>query len=55
MIDVFEAGNRVGVQLDCGGGHLVAEVVKEAADELGIRRRIEIYAAIKATAFKKLG
>jgi molybdate transport system ATP-binding protein len=52
----FEAGNRIGVDLDCNGdGHLVAEVVKQAADELGIVTGAELYAAIKATAFKKLG
>ncbi len=54
VIDVFDAGTRVGVDLDCGGGRLVAEVVRQAADELGIRAGSEVYAAIKATAFRKL-
>ncbi len=55
VINVFEAGNRVGIDLDCGGGRLVAEVVRQAADELGIKTGSEVYAAIKATAFRKLG
>lgn len=53
---LFEAGNRIGVELLCGtGGRLIGEIVKPAADELGIREGIEVYAAIKATAFRKLG
>jgi molybdate transport system ATP-binding protein len=52
----LKAGNRVGVVLDCGRDrHLVAEVVKQAVDELGIKEGSEIYAAIKAAAFRKLG
>jgi molybdate transport system ATP-binding protein len=54
IVDTFEAGNRVGIDLECGGGRLVAEVVRQAADELDIRAGGEVYAAIKATAFKKL-
>ena len=52
---VFPVGNRVGLDLDCRGGKLVAEVVGQAVDELGIRPGSPIFAAIKATAFKKLG
>jgi molybdate transport system ATP-binding protein len=56
VVSTFEAGNRIGIDLDCNGdGHLVAEVVRQAADELEIRVGSEVYAAIKATAFKKLG
>ena len=52
----FDAGNRIGVDLECNGkGRLVAEVVKQAAEELGIRAGVEVYAAIKATAFRRLG
>ena len=52
----FEAGNRIGVDLVCGNdAHLIGEVVKPAAEELGIKKGIEVYAAIKATAFRKLG
>ncbi len=54
VTDIFETGRRVGVELDCGGERLVAEVVKEAASELAITRGGEIYAAIKASAFRRL-
>jgi molybdate transport system ATP-binding protein len=56
VVSTFDAGNRVGVNLECNGdGRLVAEVVRQAAEELGIRAGVEVYAAIKATAFRKLG
>jgi len=56
VVSTFHAGNRIGVDLDCNGdGRLVAEVVRQAADELGITEGTEVYAAIKATAFRKLG
>ncbi len=56
VVSTFDAGNRIGVDLDCNGdGRLVAEVVRQAADELGIAEGSEVYAAIKATAFRKLG
>ena len=55
VVDVFETGGRMGVDLDCGGSRLVAEVVRQAVDELGIKTGSEVYAAIKATAFRKLG
>jgi len=52
--DTFETGPRTGVEMDCGGECLVAEVVKKAAEELSITKGSEIYAAIKATAFRRL-
>ena len=55
VVDTFEAGNRIGVDLECSDGRLVAEVVRQAVEELGIKAGAEVYAAIKATAFKKLG
>jgi molybdate transport system ATP-binding protein len=51
----FEVGNRTGLELECGGERLVAEVARQAADELGIREGGEVYAAVKASAFRKLG
>jgi molybdate transport system ATP-binding protein len=51
---VFDTGGRIGVELKCGNGRLVAEIVKEAADELEIKEGAQIYAAIKAVAFKRL-
>jgi molybdate transport system ATP-binding protein len=52
---LFEAGNRTGVELDCGGEQLIAEVSRQAADDLGIAAGKEIFAAIKASAFRELG
>jgi len=54
VADIFEAGQRIGVEMDCGGERLIAEVVKEAANELSIRKGGEIFAAIKASAFRRL-
>lgn len=53
--EVFKTGSRVGVGLECGGEKLVAVVTMEALQELGIEEGMEIYAAIKAAAFRQLG
>ncbi len=55
VVDIFDTGARVGVELRCGDGRLIAEIVKEAANELELARGVEIYAAIKAVAFRRLG
>jgi molybdate transport system ATP-binding protein len=52
--EIFESGSRMGIELDCGGERLIAEVVKEAVMELDIHKGSEIFAAIKATAFRRL-
>ena len=52
---VFDTGERIGVELKCGSECLVAEIVQEAADELEVKEGAEIYAAMKAVAFKRLG
>lgn len=52
---LFEAGNRYGVELVCGGERMIAEVVRQAVDDLAIREGSEIYAAVKASAFRELG
>jgi len=51
---IFNTGSRIGVGLKCGSERLVAEITKEAADELEIREGEEIYAAMKAVAFRRL-
>lgn len=51
---MFPAGAWVGMELDCCGERLVAEVVRTAAEELGAAAGTELYAAIKASAFRKL-
>ena len=55
VVDIFDTGARVGVELRCGDGRLIAEIVKEAANELELARGVEIYAAIKAVAFRRPG
>ena len=51
----FEAGRKAGVELECGTGSLVAEVAPEAARELELTVGSEVYVAIKASAFRRLG
>lgn len=55
VVNIFESSHRVGVELAYGEGRLVAEVVKQAADDLGIVVGSELYAAIKASAFRRMG
>jgi len=47
-------GGSVAVELDCNGERLVAQVVREAALELSLEAGRPIYAAIKASAFRRL-
>ncbi len=47
-------GGSVGVVLDCNGQQLIAQVVREAALELGLEVGVRVYAAIKASAFRRL-
>jgi molybdate transport system ATP-binding protein len=54
VIGLFESGAKLGVELECGGGTLVAEIVQEAARELGIEKGGIVYAAMKASAFRRL-
>ena len=51
----FRSGSTVGVELASGEGRLVAEVVNQAAVELQIAVGSELYAAIKASAFRRIG
>lgn len=55
VVKTFASGNAVGVELACGQMRLVAEVVFQAIDELGIIEGSEVFAAIKASSFRKLG
>lgn len=54
VIDIFMAGNQVGVELSCGNQKLVAEVARQAVEELEICEGVELYLAIKASAFRRL-
>jgi molybdate transport system ATP-binding protein len=51
---LFNSGRKIGVELDCAGNTLIAEVVQDAVDELGITIGSTIHAAIKASAFRML-
>jgi molybdate transport system ATP-binding protein len=55
VVSTFTSGNKVGVELASGEGRLVAEVVNQAADELGIGVGSELFAVIKASAFRRTG
>jgi len=52
--ELIPQGGSVGVELDCGGQYLIAQVVREAALELGLKVGGQVYAAIKASAFRRL-
>lgn len=54
VVRTFEIDGRVGVELDCGGERLVAQVMRGAAEELGIRSGAEVFAAVKSSAFRSL-
>ncbi|MDD5285495.1 MAG: molybdenum ABC transporter ATP-binding protein [Desulfuromonadaceae bacterium] len=51
---LFNSGRKIGVELECAGNTLIAEVVQDAVDELGITEGSTIYAAVKASAFRML-
>jgi molybdate transport system ATP-binding protein len=51
---VFQAGKRIGVELDCQGQQLVSQVVADAVRDLGLAAGSEIIAVIKASAFRRL-
>lgn len=55
VVGTFISGNRVGIELACGKDRLIAEIVTQAAKDLEIVAGSEVYAAIKASAFRKLG
>jgi molybdate transport system ATP-binding protein len=54
VASLFESAGKIGVELHCGKGRLVAEIVPEAARELDIQVDSTLYAACKASAFRRL-
>lgn len=52
--DIFSAGNQIGMELSCGGQKLVAEVTRQAVQDLAISNGAELFLAIKASAFRRL-
>ncbi|WP_303722140.1 TOBE domain-containing protein, partial [Malonomonas rubra] len=54
ILELIPQGGSVGVRLDCNGEELIAQVVREAALELNMEVGMTVYAAIKASAFRRL-
>lgn len=51
---IFESGRKLGIELSIGNGMMIAEIVPDAARELEISAGSVVYAAIKASAFRRL-
>lgn len=51
---VYTSGNRVRVEIECGGRRLIAQIVPESVRELGIEPGCQVVAAIKASAFSSI-
>jgi len=51
---LFSSGRKIGIELECAGNPLIAEVVQDAVNELNIVPGSDIYAAVKASAFRIL-
>ena len=54
VTEMFASKGRVGVVLSANGESLIAEIVRRAADELTITIGSTIFAAIKASSFRRL-
>ncbi len=54
VVSLFESGSRTGVELAMGQGRLIAEIVPAAARDLEIVPGGTLFAAIKASAFRRL-
>ena len=52
--NTYQTDWLVGVELDCRGNTLIAEIVPQSLDELDIRPGSEIVAVFKASAFQRL-
>jgi molybdate transport system ATP-binding protein len=51
---LFESGQRIGVELDCNGQSLISQVVSDAVRDLELKPDAEIIAVVKASAFRRL-
>ena len=54
VVEMFNSDGRVGIVLSVQGEKLVAEIVQSAADELNITPGSTIFAAVKASSFRRL-
>lgn len=55
VTELFRSDVRVGVVLSTNGEKFVAEIVRSAAEDLNITTGSTLFAAIKASSFRKLG
>ena len=55
VTEMFDSDGRVGIVLATHGEKLIAEIVRPAAEELNITTGSTLFAAIKASSFRKLG
>jgi molybdate transport system ATP-binding protein len=51
---MYETEWLTGVELDCGSGTLIAEIVPQAVEEMGLQPGSEVVAVFKASAFRRL-
>jgi molybdate transport system ATP-binding protein len=54
VTEMFESDGRIGIVLSVNGEQLVAEIVRSAAEELAISPQSTLFAAIKASSFRRL-
>jgi molybdate transport system ATP-binding protein len=52
--NTYETDWLIGVELDCGGNTLIAEIVPQSLEEMDIRPGSELVAVFKASAFQRL-
>lgn len=54
ITELLPQGGFVGVELNCGGQKLLVQVVREVVPELDLQVGKKVYAAVKASAFRRL-
>jgi molybdate transport system ATP-binding protein len=54
VAELFDSGGRKGGVLESDGERIVAEIVRSASEELEITPGLTLFAAIKASAFRRL-
>jgi len=54
VTEMFNSGTKIGIVLAVNGEKLVAEIVRAAANELDIAPNSQLFAAIKASSFRRL-
>jgi len=54
VVSLLDLDGRIGVELACGEERLIAQVTRQAAEELNIRPGEELHAVIKSSAFRRL-